>query len=143
VSFMLPQQLIPVLQGKIPAGFPSPAADYQEERIDLTEKLIRHPAATFIVESEGDSMLNVFIPPKALLLVDRSLTPKNNDIVVAVLNGEFTVKILRKNDIKCWLYPANRKYKEIEITPEMNLVIWGVVTYVISNPKDLNSVCLP
>lgn len=133
---------IPFFNNPVKAGFPSPAADYLEERIDIAEMLIPHPLATFIVLSEGDSMINAFIPPKAMLLVDRSVTPKNMDIVVAVLNGEFTVKYLKKNDYKCWLVPANSKYQEIEITEEMNMQVWGVVTRVISDPKALNNVRL-
>lgn len=135
--------LIPFVEGAIPAGFPSPAADYREERIDLAEYLVPHPLSTFFVRTSGDSMINAFIPDAALLIVDKSRMAENNDIVVAVINGEFTVKYLRKNDKRCWLVPANRKYPELEITPEMQMVIWGVVTYIVTNPKDLKNVCLP
>ena len=126
----------------VKAGFPSPAMDYLEERIDLNKELIKHPLATFIIECAGDSMINAFIPPKAKLIVDRSLNPKNGDIVLAVINGEFTVKFLKKNDFKCWLIPANNKYKEIEVTDEMNMQIWGVVISVISDPKNLRKCML-
>ena len=126
----------------VPAGFPSPATDYLEERIDLSKELIKHPLSTFLVQSEGDSMINAFIPPKALLLVDRSITPQNGDIVLAVLNGDFTVKFLKKNNLKCWLVPANSKYREMEITEEMNMQIWGVVITVISDPKNLRKCML-
>jgi DNA polymerase V len=119
------------------AGFPSPALDYMEERIDLSRELIDHPLSTFIVECTGDSMMGAFIPPKARLLVDRSLTAENGNIVVAVLNGEFTVKFLRKNDHWCWLVPANSKYPEIKISEEMEMQIWGVVTYIITDAQDL------
>ncbi len=129
-------------QIELKAGFPSPAMDYQEERIDLNKVLIEHPLSTFIVECTGDSMLNAFIPPKAKLVVDKSLTAKNGDIVVAVMNGDFTVKFLKKNDVKCWLVPGNTKYKEIEITTEMNLQIWGVVTKIIIDPKDVRKCML-
>lgn len=121
----------------VPAGFPSPAMDYAEERIDLNKELIPHPLATFMVECTGDSMINAFIPPKAKLIIDRSITPNNGDIVLAVVNGEFTVKFLKKNDFKCWLIPANSKYPEIQITGDMELVIWGVVTSIITDPKDV------
>jgi len=126
----------------VPAGFPSPATDYLEERIDLSKELIKHPLSTFLVQSEGDSMINAFIPPKALLLVDRSITPQNGDIVLAVLNGDFTVKFLKKNNLKCWLVPANSKYREMEVTEEMNMQIWGVVISVISDPKNLRKCML-
>ena len=123
----------------VPAGFPSPALDYREERIDLTRELIRHPLSTFIVESTGDSMIGAFIPPRARLLVDRSLAPVNGNIVVAVLNGEFTVKFIRKNDHACWLVPANSKYPEIKIVAGMEMEVWGVVTHIISDTQDLRT----
>jgi len=128
--------LLPYYQIAVKAGFPSPANDYTEERIDLNKEFIKHPLSTFIVSCEGDSMKDAFIPPKAKLIIDRSITPKNGDIVLAVINGEFTVKYLKKNDYKCWLIPANRKYREIEITPEMDMQVWGVVIFVIINPAD-------
>ena len=86
-------------------------------------------------------MINAFIPPRCYLVVDKSLTPNNGDIVVVQINREWTVKYLRKNDHKCWLIPANSKYKEIEVTQETDFLIWGVVTCIISNPKELKNVC--
>jgi DNA polymerase V len=127
---------------QVPAGFPSPAMDYMQERIDLNKEFIPHPLSTFIIESSGYSMINAFIPPRARLIVDRSITPKNGDIVLAVLNGEFTVKFLKKNQYKCWLVPANSKFKEIEITAEMDMQIWGVVTNIITTVKDVKSCML-
>ena len=129
-------------EGKVPAGFPSPAMDYMKKRIDLNEEFIKHPLSTFLFESEGMSMINAFIPPQAQLLVDRSITPKNGDIVLAVLNGEFTVKFLRKNEFKCWLVPANSKFQDIEITEEMNMQIFGVVARIFINPNDVKSCML-
>lgn len=129
--------MIAYYQTPVRSGFPSPAMDYIEERIDLNEIIIKHPLATFIVENVGDSMINAFIPPKAKLVVDRSVTPKTGDIVLAVLNGEFTVKFLKKNDFKCWLVPANSKYQDIEITCEMDMQVWGVVTSIITDTKDV------
>ena len=129
-------------EAAVKAGFPSPAMDYLEERIDLTKEFIKHPLSTFLVDCSGDSMINAFIPPKAKLIVDRSLNPRNGDIVLAVLNGEFTVKFLKKNEHRCWLIPANSKYREIEITPEMNMQIWGVITHVITDGKDLRKCML-
>ena len=121
----------------VQAGFPSPALDDKEDRISLDERLIPHPLTTFIIECTGDSMINAFIPPKAKLLVDRSIAPRNGDIVLAELNGEFTVKFLKKNDFKCWLIPANRKYPEIEITGDQILNVWGVVTAIITETKNV------
>lgn len=117
----------------VKAGFPSPAMDSIEERIDLNKILIKHPLSTFIVECTGDSMINAFIPPKAKLVVDRSIVPKTGDIVLAVVNGEFTVKFLKKNEHNCFLVPANSKYKDIKVTPEMEMQIWGVVTNIITD----------
>jgi DNA polymerase V len=128
---------IPFFAAQVQAGFPSPAADYLEERIDLNKVFIKNPVSTFIINSTGDSMINAFIPPKAKLIIDRSISASNGDIVLAMLNGEFTVKFLRKNDFKCWLVPANSKFREIEITPGMELEIWGVVTAIFVDPKDV------
>jgi DNA polymerase V len=129
--------MIPLFQNKVQAGFPSPAMDYMEERIDLNKEFIKHPLATFIVECTGDSMINAFIPPKAKLIVDRSISPKSGDIVLAIINGEFTVKFLKKNDYNCFLVPANSKYKEIKVLPEMNMEVWGVVTTIITDTRDV------
>jgi DNA polymerase V len=130
-------EAVPYFDIQVQAGFPSPAMDYIEERIDLNKTFIKHPLATFIVECTGDSMINAFIPPKAKLIVDRSLIPKTGDIVLAVINGEFTVKFLKKNDYNCYLVPANSKYREIKVTPEMNMQVWGVVTNVITDTNDV------
>ena len=131
------KHFIRYFSARVPAGFPSPALDYMEERIDLNKVLVQHPLATFLIECTGDSMINAFIPPMAKLVVDRSLTPQNNDIVLAVVNGEFTVKFLKKNDYKCWLVPANSKYKETEITAAMDFQVWGVVTNIITGTENV------
>ncbi|KAA9037308.1 translesion error-prone DNA polymerase V autoproteolytic subunit [Ginsengibacter hankyongi] len=141
---MQPEQVISkssilIFEGKVPTGFPSPAMDYMEKRIDLNEVLIKHPLSTFICESEGLSMINAFIPPRAKLIVDRSITPKNGDIVLASINGEFTVKYLKKNDFKCWLCPANSTFKDIEITEEMDMQVFGVVTTILITPNEIKS----
>ncbi len=119
----------------IAAGFPSPAMDYLQPRIDLNREFIPNPLATFIVECEGNSMINAFIPPKARLIVDRSATAANGDIILAVLNGEFIIRRLIKNPHKCFLRPENNKYREIEITDTSDMTIWGVVTYIITDTK--------
>ncbi len=113
------------------AGFPSPAADYSEKSLDLNSRLIKHPASTFYFEVEGDSMKDANIPDKSLLIVDRSLKPANNAIVVASLNGEFVVKHLVKTFKGYSLVPANAKYKTVEVTEEMNFLVYGVVTSVV------------
>lgn len=117
--------------GYVPAGFPSPASDYMEEGIDLNKELIRRPSSTYFFRATGDSMIQANIPPEAILVVDRSLKPKNNAIVLAVVNGEFTVKHLVKDIRGFLLVPANPSFKPIRITEDMEFTVWGVVTCVI------------
>ncbi len=128
---------IPFFNTTIPAGFPSPASDYIEERIDLNKLLIKSPSATFFVRVEGDSMIDAFIPSKSLLIVDRSVTPSSGDVVVAVVNGEFTVKRLLKTQAGVFLCAANEKFKPTRITDDIEFKVWGVVTYIIINSKEV------
>ncbi len=121
----------------VSAGFPSPASDYLEERIDLNEKLILNPSATFLFRVEGESMIGAFIPDNALLVVDKSVKAKNNSIVVAVVDGEFTVKRLVMEKAKRYLAPENPKYRSIYISDDMQCEIWGVVTYIITDAKQV------
>ena len=125
------------LVSSVSAGFPSPASDYMEEKIDLNEKLIRHPSATFLFRVEGESMIGAFIPDNALLIVDRSERAQNDSIVVAVVDGEFTVKRLVLEFARRYLAPENPKYKSIYITEDMQCNIWGVVTYIITDAKEV------
>ena len=131
--------LIPLLDFKIPAGFPSPAMDYIEDRIDLTQQLAPHPLSTYYSYCEGDSMLDACIPPNSILVIDKSLTAKSGDIVVAYLNGGYTVKYIKFEGDKCFLIPANmkKKYPVIEVTAEMEMIIWGVVTNVVIDTKHI------
>lgn len=122
---------LPLFLSRIWAGFPSPADDYLDRTLDLNEFLISHPAATFFVKVEGDSMINAGINSGDILVVDRSVEPKNRHVVVAVLNGEFTVKRLLKENGHVRLCPDNPRYQPIEITPEIDFDIWGVVRHVI------------
>ena len=115
----------------VPAGFPSPAADYMEEEIDLNNLLRPHPPATFFIKVIGDSMKDANIPNDALLIVDRSVKPNNNSIVLAVVNAEFTVKRFIQNSSGIRLMPANPKYQPISITEGMDFYIWGTVTKII------------
>jgi DNA polymerase V len=118
----------------IPAGFPSPAADYKEEDIDFNQLLRPRPSSTFVVKVDGDSMIGANIPNKAWLVVDRSITPKSGAIVVAVVNSEFTVKRYIVNSSGVRLMPANPKYNPIVITEEMDFRVWGTVTKIIIDP---------
>lgn len=122
---------IPLFLTKVSAGFPSPADDFLEKKIDLNEHLVRHPAATFFVRVEGDSMKDAGILSDDILIVDRSLEVKDASVVVAVLNGEFTVKHVKKTGGKLFLVPANESCSPTEVTEEMDFTVWGVVTSVI------------
>lgn len=126
--------IVPYINNQVEAGFPSPAADYIQEDIDLAKYLVPKPLSTVIVKVIGDSMIDAFIPPDCLLVVDRSIKPANNHIVIAVLNGEYTVKRLIKNKSSIVLMPANKKYPSITIAEEMDFRIWGVVTRIIIDP---------
>lgn len=125
---------LPLYQDRISAGFPSPADDYVESRLDLNEFLVQHPAATFFIRVKGDSMIRAGIDTGDMLIVDRSLGSANGKIVVAVLNGEFTVKRLSIRKGKYFLVPENDGYKEIEIKGEDEFEIWGVVTKILKDP---------
>ena len=122
---------LPIFLGRLPAGFPSPADDYLEGKLDLNRHLIKHPAATFFVRVTGDSMIGAGIHSGDLLVVDRSLEPADKHVVVAVLDGELTVKRLSKQNGILRLLPENLNYQPIEITPQQTIEIWGVVTSVI------------
>ena len=113
---------------KVPAGFPSPAADHARKRIDLNEHLIRNKEATFIFRVKGDSMTGIGIYEGDELLVDRSIEPKHGNIVLAVLNGEFTVKRLHRRGGVVKLLPENPIYPPIVLKDGEELTIWGVVT---------------
>jgi DNA polymerase V len=118
---------LPLYSSRIAAGFPSPADDHLDDTLDLNEHLVQHPAATFFVRVQGDSMTGAGIYPGDLLVIDRSLTPKSGAIVVAVVNGELTVKRLQIEGRHIWLMPENPAYPPLEIGEGMELVIWGVV----------------
>ena len=122
---------IPLYSCTVEAGFPSFADDSIEDNIDLNKYLIKHPAATFFVRVSGDSMLGAGIHNNDLLIVDRSLTPSNGRIVIAAINGLFTVKrLLIKNNV-AQLHAENNAFEPILINAETGIHIWGVVTNVI------------
>lgn len=124
-------QSFPLFQSRIQAGFPSPGDDFKDGSLDLNEHLIAHKAATFFVRVTGDSMTGVGIFPGDLLIVDRSLTPLPGKIVIAVLNGEMTVKRLEKSNEGLRLCAENKKYGNIQVGIEDDFSVWGVVTNVI------------
>ena len=121
----------PLFLSRVPAGFPSPADDYIAGALDLNEHLIKHKAATFFVTVSGSSMEGAGIYDGDLLIVDRSLEAKHRSVVVAVVNGEFTVKRIKKEKGKVWLMPENPKFQPLELIEGTECEVWGVVTNVI------------
>ena len=115
----------------ISAGFPSPADDFKETRISLDRELVKNKEATFYARVSGDSMVGAGFDDGDLLVIDRSLNPENGKIAVCLVDGEFTVKRIKKENNKLYLMPENKRYKPIELKEENELIIWGVVEYVI------------
>ena len=113
------------------AGFPSPADDYLEDRIDLTRELVRNPTSTFLARVRGESMVDAGLRDGDLVLIDRSLSPRPGSMVLAWVDDGFTVKTLHRRDGRFWLRAANPAFPDLELHPEDNPHIWGVVTHVI------------
>ncbi|MDO8971978.1 MAG: translesion error-prone DNA polymerase V autoproteolytic subunit [Saprospiraceae bacterium] len=126
--------LIIHVDGSVCAGFPSPADDYLETRIDLRKELIKNPDATFVMRVQGDSMAGDGIDDGDVLIIDRSVKPGNGAVAVCYLNNTFTVKRLEMRGGRIRLLAANPAYPPIEIQENDELTIWGVVTYVIKKP---------
>jgi len=128
------EKKVPFFASPISAGFPSPADDYVDVSLDLNKHLIKNPAATFYAKVKGDSMINAGIHDGDLLVVDRSLDIYDNCIGVCIIDGEFTVKRLKKESDKVLLIPENEEYKAIEVTEFNDFEVWGIVAYVIHKP---------
>lgn len=122
---------IPYFDQGVSAGFPSPALDFMETKIDLNKELSENPLATFFIKVEGHSMIDAGINDRDVLVVDRSLEPTDNKIAVCFIEGGFTVKRLKLQKDGLWLLPENSNYTPIKVTEENSFVIWGIVTYVI------------
>lgn len=122
---------IKLYSSRVQAGFPSPADDFIERSLDLNEHLISHPSATFFVRVSGDSMIGAGIHHNDILIVDRSLKPKSDSIIIAVLNGELTVKRLKIKENSYSLVPENPEYEVIHVNEDMEFQVWGVVTSVV------------
>lgn len=145
---------LPIFISPVKAGFPSPATDYEEAKLDLNTHLIAHPNATFFVNIDGDSMIDAKIQNGDIAIVDRSLEARNGDVILAVIDGDFTIKRLEIRDLKgeiivepnqksikltiqtqntkqIRLLPENSDFEPIIITGNMTFVVWGVVTSVI------------
>ncbi|WP_455813720.1 translesion error-prone DNA polymerase V autoproteolytic subunit [Pseudomonas graminis] len=127
-------QHLPLFLERVPCGFPSPAQDYVEDRLDLNKFAIKHPSATYFIKVSGDSMRGAGIGDGDLLIVDRSLTAVHGDIVVAAVAGEFTVKELRTRPT-LQLVPHNSEYSAISFLSEEELEIFGVVTFTLKAHK--------
>jgi DNA polymerase V len=123
------------LYASILASFPSPADDYMEEKLDLNQFLVKNPSSTFYIRVEGLSMIGAGIYPKDILIVDRSLRAKHHDIIIALVDGGFTVKRLSIDAKKILLLPENSNYKPLDVT-DSDFQVWGIVTYVIHSPKN-------
>ena len=117
----------------IHAGFPSPAADHTGERINLAREMTPHPETTFYAHVEGDSMRDAGILDGDIVVVDRSLSPKNGDFIIAYINDEYTLKEFKMDESgECaWLIPHNPDFRPIRVDKESNFQVWGVVTYAI------------
>ena len=124
---------LPLFQSKVSAGFPSPAEDYEEQKLDLNKKLVKHQSSTFFITVQGYSMINAGINDGDMLIVDRSIRPTNNSIAVCVMNGEFTVKRISNTKEGLYLIPENQAYKPIKVSDDKNFQVWGVVSYIIKN----------
>lgn len=122
---------VPFMDGSVKAGFPSPAEDFTEFAIDLNAELLKNPNSTFLTRVSGDSMHDLGIHDGDLLVVDKSIEPRDGKIAICYVDGEFTLKKIKLEKGCCYLVPANKNYKPIKITSENEFIVWGVVTFVI------------
>ena len=120
-----------LIEQGVSAGFPSPADDFKEIRISLDKELVKNSESTFYARVSGDSMIEAGLDDGDLIVIDRSLNPENGKIAVCFIDGEFTVKRIKKEKDKLFLMPQNKKYKPLEIREENELIIWGIVEFVI------------
>lgn len=126
---------LPMVEGGIAAGFPSPAQDYVDLKIDLNKELIANPSSTFYARVKGNSMVDAGISDGDILVIDKSLEPRDGDTAVCFIDGEFTLKFIRITAEGVFLVPANPAFKVIPVTPENHFFIWGIVTYSIKHHK--------
>ena len=139
ITFFVPDFENPIetsfISSEIKAGFPSPAADFEESKVSLDHLLIKNKEATFYAKASGNSMIGAGIDDGDILVIDRSLEPRNNAIAVCLIDGEFTVKRIKKDNDEVYLMPENSQYQPIKIEEENELIIWGIVTYAIKQMK--------
>jgi len=135
ITFFLPNfentNELPFVSGGIKAGFPSPAGDFDESKISLDNVLVKNREATFYAKASGNSMIGAGIDDGDIMVIDRSIEPQNNKIAICLIDGEFTVKRIKIEKDAVYLMPENKNYQPIKVTDENELVIWGIVTYVI------------
>lgn len=135
IEFFIPNfensRELPFITSGIKAGFPSPAADFDETRISLDKALVKNPDTTFYAKANGQSMKGAGIDDGDIMVIDRSIEPRNNKIAVCLIDGEFTVKRIKKTKEELLLMPENSDFQPIKINEDNQLVIWGIVTYVI------------
>ncbi|MFM7895541.1 MAG: LexA family protein, partial [Flavobacterium sp.] len=122
---------LPYVDVGISAGFPSPADDFIELTIDLNRELIKHKDSTFFAKVKGNSMKNAGIFDGDLLIIDKSLEPQDGKIAICQIDGDFTVKRIKKENDVVWLIAENEDYKPIKVTEENELMIWGIVIHSI------------
>lgn len=128
---------IPFVDAVVKAGFPNIAQDYLEGAIDLNKALVKHPATTFLARVDGDSMIDARVHNGDLLVIDKSAEPRDGKMAVCYIDGEFTLKFIKIEKDVVWLVPANKDFEPIKVTAENELLIWGIVEYVISKPAAL------
>lgn len=137
ITFFLPDLEntfeLPFISGGIKAGFPSPAADFDETKISLDHVLVKNREATFYAKASGTSMIGAGIDDGDILVIDRSVEPQNNKVAVCYIDGEFTVKRIKIEKECVYLMPENKEFQPIKVTSENELIIWGIVTYVIKS----------
>lgn len=124
---------LPIVKSGISAGFPSPADDFLDSSIDLNKELIKHPSSTFYGRVRGNSMINAGLNDGDLLVIDKSLEPRNGKIAVCYIDGEFTIKRIKIDKDCVYLLPANTEYNPIKVTADNDFIVWGIVTNVIKS----------
>jgi DNA polymerase V len=137
ITFFLPDLEntfeLPFISSGIKAGFPSPAADFDETKISLDHVLVKNREATFYAKASGTSMIGAGIDDGDILVIDRSIEPQNNKVAVCYIDGEFTVKRIKIEKECVYLMPENKEFQPIKVTSENELIIWGIVTYVVKS----------
>lgn len=135
LSFFIPDSEntleLPYVDGGIKAGFPSPATDFNEAKISLDKFLIKNPNATFYAKADGNSMTGAGIDDGDIMVIDRSLEPRDGKIAVCFIDGEFTVKRIKIDKNGFYLIPENKDFQPIKVSEDNKIIIWGMVTYVI------------